>query len=93
MKISMAVRGAAVIAGCIGNHHDPNKKVTLSFKRTRRDLVIIIRDQGKGLEASKIPDPLAPENLLKTSGRDIFLIRSFIESWRFTRPTGHPNLK
>ncbi len=43
------------------------------------DLVIVIRDQGKGLDAGKIPDPLAPENLMKTSGRGIFLIRSFMD--------------
>ncbi len=79
MKISMAVREAAVNAVLHGNAYDPNKKVTLAFERTPRDLVIIIRDQGKGLEASKIPDPLAPENHLKTSGRGIFLIRSFMD--------------
>ncbi|MGA9356170.1 MAG: ATP-binding protein [Terriglobales bacterium] len=79
MKISMAVREGAVNAVLHGNAYDPNKKVTLAFERTPQDLVIIIRDQGKGLEASKIPDPLAPENLLKTSGRGIFLIRSFMD--------------
>ena len=36
-------------------------------------------DQGPGLDASNIPDPLAPENLMKTSGRGIFLIRSFMD--------------
>ena len=79
MKISMAVREAAVNAVLHGNAYDPNKKVTLAFERTAHDLVIIIRDQGKGLDASKIPDPLAPENLMKTSGRGIFLIRSFMD--------------
>ena len=79
MKISMAVREGAVNAVLHGNAYDPNKKVTLAFERTPQDLVIIIRDQGKGLETSKIPDPLAPENLLKTSGRGIFLIRSFMD--------------
>ena len=79
MKISMAVREAAVNAVLHGNAYDPNKKVTLAFELTPQDLVIIIRDQGKGLEASKIPDPLSPENLLKTSGRGIFLIRSFMD--------------
>jgi serine/threonine-protein kinase RsbW len=79
MKISMAVREAAVNAVLHGNAYDPNKKVTLAFERTGSDLVISIRDQGKGLDAGKIPDPLAPENLLKTSGRGIFLIRSFMD--------------
>src|SRR5208283_4067761 len=69
MKISMAVREAAVNAVLHGNAYDPNKKVMLAFERNDKDLVIVIRDQGKGLDAGKIPDPLAPENLLKTSGR------------------------
>jgi serine/threonine-protein kinase RsbW len=79
MKISMAVREAAVNAVLHGNAYDPSKKVTLAFERTAGDLVIVIRDQGKGLDTSKIPDPLAPDNLMKTSGRGIFLIRSFMD--------------
>jgi serine/threonine-protein kinase RsbW len=79
MKISMAVREAAVNAVLHGNAYDPGKKVTLAFERSDRDLVIKIRDQGKGLDPEKIPDPLAAENLMKTSGRGIFLIRSFMD--------------
>ena len=79
MQISMAVREAAVNAVLHGNAYDPDKKVKLDFERTSSDLVITIRDQGKGLDLAKIPDPLAPENLLKTSGRGIFLIRSFMD--------------
>ena len=79
MKIAMAVREAAVNAVLHGNAYDPGKKVGLDFERTGHDLVITIRDQGKGLDPKKIPDPLAPENLLKTSGRGIFLIRSFMD--------------
>jgi serine/threonine-protein kinase RsbW len=79
MKISMAVREAAVNAVLHGNAYDPSKKVTLAFEITPRDLVITIRDQGKGLDVSSIPDPLAADNLMKTSGRGIFLIRSFMD--------------
>ena len=79
MRIAMAVREAAVNAVLHGNAYDPGKKVSLAFERTGADLVITIRDQGKGLDLEKIPDPLAPENLLKTSGRGIFLIRSFMD--------------
>lgn len=80
MQIAMAVREAAVNAVLHGNAYDPEKKVKLEFERTPQDLVITVRDQGKGLDPEKIPDPLAPENLLKTSGRGIFLIRSFMDS-------------
>src|SRR3954453_1215046 len=79
MKIAMAVREAAVNAVLHGNAYDPGKKVELEFERTSSDLVITIRDQGKGMDMTRIPDPLAPENLLKTSGRGIFLIRSFMD--------------
>jgi serine/threonine-protein kinase RsbW len=84
MQIAMAVREAAVNAVLHGNAYDPDKKVELEFVRTKQDLVITIRDQGKGMDPAKIPDPLAPENLLKTSGRGIFLIRSFMDDVKIT---------
>ena len=80
LQIAMAVREAAVNAVLHGNAYDPEKKVRLEFERTGHDLVITIRDQGRGLDLAKVPDPLAPENLLKTSGRGIFLIRSFMDA-------------
>src|ERR1700693_233057 len=79
MRIAMAVREPHVNAVLHGTACDPGKKVSLAFERIGENLVIPIRDQGKGLDPEKIPDPLAPENLLKTSGRGIFLIRSFMD--------------
>jgi serine/threonine-protein kinase RsbW len=79
LQIAMAVREAAVNAVLHGNAYDPDKKVHLDFERVKDDLVITIKDQGKGLDLGKIPDPLSPDNLLKTSGRGIFLIRSFMD--------------
>jgi serine/threonine-protein kinase RsbW len=83
MRISMAVREAAINAVLHGNAYDPSKKVILDFETTDGDLVITIRDQGHGLDMESIPDPLAPENLMKTSGRGIFLIRSFMDEVHF----------
>jgi len=80
MQISMAVREGAVNAVLHGNAYAPGKKVILAFEHTAAgDLIITIRDQGTGMDLSKIPNPLAPENLLKTSGRGIFLMRSFMD--------------
>jgi serine/threonine-protein kinase RsbW len=79
MQISMAVREGAVNAVLHGNAYAPDKKVILAFERTSDGLVITIRDQGKGIDLGGIPNPLAPENLLKTSGRGIFLMRSFMD--------------
>ena len=80
----MVVCEAVVNVVLHGNAYDPAKKVELEFERTTDDLVITIRDEGKGLDMAKIPDPLAPENLLKTSGRGIFLIRSFMDDVKIT---------
>lgn len=79
LQISMAVREGAVNAVLHGNAYAPDKKVILAFERTSDGLVITIRDQGKGIDLGGIPNPLAPENLLKTSGRGIFLMRSFMD--------------
>jgi len=81
-RISMAVREAAVNAVLHGNAYDPKKKMTLSCENTGGELVIRVTDQGKGLDPASIPDPLAPENLLKQSGRGIFLMRAFMDEVR-----------
>jgi serine/threonine-protein kinase RsbW len=77
--IAMAVREAAVNAVLHGNAYDPTKKFFIAYEMNPDRLVITVTDQGKGLDPSSIPDPLAPENLLKASGRGIFLIRSFMD--------------
>lgn len=82
-RIAMAVREAAVNAVLHGNSYDPDKRVTASFESTGADLIIRISDQGKGLDPDSLPDPLAPENLLRGSGRGIFLIRSFMDEVKF----------
>ncbi len=81
-RISMAVREATVNAVLHGNSYDPAKRVVIAFETTPQSLTITIRDEGKGLLDGDIPDPLAPENLLKQSGRGIFLIRAFMDEVR-----------
>jgi len=82
-RVAMAVREAAVNAVLHGNAYDPSKQVTAVFEQTSDALVVKIADQGKGLDPDTLPDPLAPENLLRGSGRGIFLIRSFMDEVHF----------
>jgi serine/threonine-protein kinase RsbW len=81
--IAMAVREAAVNAVLHGNSYDTSKHITASFETTTESLIIRIADQGPGLDPEKIPDPLAPENILRGSGRGIFLIRAFMDEVNF----------
>lgn len=81
--VTMAVREATVNAVLHGNGYDPAKHVDVSMENTGAELVFVISDQGKGLDPATLPDPLAPENLLRGTGRGIFLIRSFMDEVRF----------
>jgi serine/threonine-protein kinase RsbW len=81
--IAMAVREAAVNAVLHGNDYDPSKVITVSLENTGSSLVFRIADQGRGLDPDALPDPLAAENLLRGTGRGIFLIRSFMDEVKF----------
>ena len=81
--VSVAVRESVVNAIKHGNRNDPDKRVIVEFSpvpaAASDELVIRIEDQGEGFEPEEVADPLAPENILKSSGRGIFLIRSFMD--------------
>lgn len=83
--ISMSVREAMINAVLHGNKYDTAKRVNLGFEQSGQELIITISDQGRGLNPDEVPDPLAPENLLKQSGRGIFLIRAFMDEVRFRK--------
>ena len=82
-RVTMAVREAALNAVLHGNEYDPAKRVAVSFENTGAALVFTIADQGRGLDPETLPDPLAPENLLRCTGRGIFLIRSYMDEVHF----------
>lgn len=78
-RIAMAVREITVNAVMHGNAYDRGKKVTIEFELLPDALVVSIRDQGRGFDLTNVSDPLAPENLLRQSGRGIFLARAFMD--------------
>jgi serine/threonine-protein kinase RsbW len=85
MKIGMAVRESMVNAVVHGNRYNANKKVRLSVRHYEERLTVQIGDEGEGFDPDSLPDPLAPENLMRTSGRGIFLIRSFMDEFEIRR--------
>ncbi len=84
-KIGMSVREGVINAYNYGSQKQRDKKIFLSFELTAEKLIIYVRDQGRGFRLQDVPDPLADENLLKSSGRGIFLMRSFMDEF-----TVHP---
>ncbi len=81
--VTMAVREAAVNAVLHGNDYDPAKKISATFENNGTSLIITIADEGIGLDPDSLPDPLAPENLMRGTGRGIFLIRSLMDEVHF----------
>ena len=85
LKIGMAVRESMVNAVVHGNRYNANKKVRFSVVKNSERFTIRIADEGEGFDYEEIPDPLAEENLLRGSGRGIFLIRSFMDELQINR--------
>ena len=77
--IGMAVREAVANAIKHGNKLDVRKKVNATFDLQGTELAITISDEGEGFDPTKVSDPLNPQNLLKTSGRGIFYMRTFMD--------------
>jgi serine/threonine-protein kinase RsbW len=80
--VGVAIRECVINAIMHGNRNDSSKHVFVEFSTANAPhsvLTIRVRDQGEGFDPDTLADPLAPENLLKASGRGIFLIRSFMD--------------
>ena len=81
--VGVAVRESVINAIKHGNRENLDKLVTVEFTfappAQPNELVVRVLDQGAGFDPEEIADPLAPENLLKASGRGIFFMRSFMD--------------
>jgi serine/threonine-protein kinase RsbW len=84
----MALREALANAIKHGNRQDLSKRIHLEMDVVGQDLQISIRDEGAGFDPTAVEDPLAPENRLKTSGRGIFYMKTFMDDVRFRKLEG-----
>ena len=79
-QINLAVIEAGTNAIKHGNKENPTKKATLEFTLAADKLMIVIQDEGDGFTRKEVADPLDPENLLKSSGRGLFLMEACMDS-------------
>src|SRR5260370_4633662 len=88
-RIGMSVREGVINAFHYGNQERPDKKIYLAVDLTQDKMTIHVVDEGRGFNLRDVPDPLAEENLLSTSGRGIFFRRALIvEFYVVPRRTG-----
>jgi len=85
--VDMAVREAVTNAVLHGNRQDETKSVEIAFKVSPAALEVTVRDQGAGFDPESIPDPTDAQNVMKTSGRGIFFMRTFMDEVTWSR---HP---
>jgi len=79
----LSVTEATTNAIIHGNKCDETKLVTIDVRKEQDKIVIKVKDQGKGFEPGKVPDPTEPENLLKDSGRGLYLMRVYMDDVRY----------
>ena len=66
-----------------GNKRNPSKKVVLTCAHRGKALVIKVKDEGKGFNPNAVPDPIHEDNLLRETGRGVFLMRQLMEKVSF----------
>lgn len=81
----MRLVGSEAITNAIehGNELDPSKIVTFVLTVNDRFVEMWVTDEGPGFDESKLPDPLARENLLAEGGRGVYLIHQFADEIRY----------
>lgn len=86
--IDLAIRESVANAVKHGNKFAEGKTVDVTFAQTADGFEITVRDYGTGFEVTEIPDPTNPENILKTNGRGILFMRSFMDVVEWSNPEG-----
>jgi len=82
-SLTLSVSEATSNAIVHGNKLDPKKFITIKFMVEDDKVIVIIKDEGTGFDPTSIPNPTAPENLLKDSGRGIHIMKTFLHDLQY----------
>jgi putative Holliday junction resolvase len=82
-EIAMAVVEGATNAVVHGNRCQRSKKVRVLFEKTRSEIVVSVMDEGEGFNPDQVPDPTDDANIMKESGRGIFIMRQVMDRVEF----------
>jgi serine/threonine-protein kinase RsbW len=79
LNFRVGVTEALANAILYGNEQDPQKSVQVAVALNNTAVEVEVRDEGPGFDPTSIPDPRLPENLERTGGRGVFLIRELMD--------------
>ncbi len=83
--VNLAVIEAGTNAIKHGNKEDIDKTATFDFIIDEEKLTIMVTDEGEGFEREEVANPLDPENLLKSSGRGLFLMEACMDEVAYSK--------
>lgn len=84
MAVELALQEAVANAIRHGCNGDKTKQLQCSVAcEESGEVMITVRDPGKGFDPAAVPNPLAPQNILKASGRGIFLINGLMDEVQY----------
>lgn len=81
INLKIASSEALINAIVHGNCEDPSKKVYTEIIYDLKTIMVRILDEGKGFVINSVPDPTSDENILKESGRGLFIIKSLVDDF------------
>jgi serine/threonine-protein kinase RsbW len=81
----LALEEALVNAVKHGHHYDPSKEVRVRYQVNAQRAVVQVEDEGPGFDPHQVADPLAPENLERSGGRGVFLMRYYMTWVRYNK--------
>lgn len=62
-----------------GNNGNSDMIVSVAVGDCPGEFCFSVEDSGKGFDFNNLPDPTAPENILKENGRGIFLMKNLAD--------------
>ncbi len=83
LNFRVGVTEALANAILYGNRRDPRKSVRVEVELDSTAVILHVVDQGEGFDPERLPDPTAPENLMRSSGRGVFLLRNLMDEVEF----------
>jgi serine/threonine-protein kinase RsbW len=85
LNLNLRVGASEALANAIlyGNNADPGKRVRVEVELSRDEVALAVFDEGSGFDPRDVPDPTLPENLERSGGRGIFLLRELMDEVRY----------
>lgn len=80
-ELGMAVRESMVNAVVHGNKSDAAKPVVLTVQSEDGAIKVVVEDEGEGMELGDVADPTAGDNLLRSSGRGLLIIKAYTDEF------------